>query len=102
LTNGGLDLIVVPGVGFDKDMNRVGHGKGYYDDFIQRCHAYANSIERRPPVLGITVAVTYLADIIVALALKAQMVEVDTIPMTRRDWRMDFIITDGELIQPSK
>jgi 5-formyltetrahydrofolate cyclo-ligase len=43
-----------------------------------------------------------LADSIVALALKAQMVEVGTIPMTEKDWKMDFIITDGQLIEPSK
>jgi len=39
---------------------------------------------------------------VVALALKAQMVEVGTIPMTERDWKMDFIITNGEIIGPSK
>jgi 5-formyltetrahydrofolate cyclo-ligase len=38
----------------------------------------------------------------VALALKAQMMEVGTIPMTENDWNMDFIITDGELIERSK
>lgn len=30
------DLIVVPGVGFDKCKNRVGYGKGYYDGFLKK------------------------------------------------------------------
>jgi 5-formyltetrahydrofolate cyclo-ligase len=39
--------------------------------------------------------------IVVALALKAQLLEKGTIPMTNTDWKMDFIVCDGEMISSS-
>jgi 5-formyltetrahydrofolate cyclo-ligase len=50
----GLDLVVMPGMAFDADLKRLGHGKGYYDNFLSR---YWKEMERstdtpRMPFLG--------------------------------------------------
>ncbi|XP_040824836.1 5-formyltetrahydrofolate cyclo-ligase isoform X1 [Ochotona curzoniae] len=37
LSTGGLDLIFMPGLGFDRHGHRLGRGKGYYDTYLQRC-----------------------------------------------------------------
>ncbi|XP_027949615.1 5-formyltetrahydrofolate cyclo-ligase isoform X2 [Eumetopias jubatus] len=37
LSTGGLDLIFMPGLGFDKQGNRLGRGRGYYDTYLKRC-----------------------------------------------------------------
>lgn len=44
-----LDLVVVPGVAFDDGMNRLGHGKGFYDDFLTRFYERRS---RKKPFLG--------------------------------------------------
>ena len=35
-----IDLIIVPGVCFDKYMNRMGFGKGYYDKYLENSNIY--------------------------------------------------------------
>jgi 5-formyltetrahydrofolate cyclo-ligase len=66
-----LDLIMVPGVAFDRGGARMGHGKGYYDKLLQ--HA-------RPDAP------------LVALAFECQLFP--EIPTAAHDIFMDSIITE--------
>jgi 5-formyltetrahydrofolate cyclo-ligase len=66
-----LDLIMVPGVGFDATGARMGHGKGYYDKLLE------NARQDTP---------------LVALAFECQMFE--EIPVAAHDVYMDKIITE--------
>ncbi|GAW08917.1 nagb rpia transferase-like protein [Lentinula edodes] len=75
----GLDLILVPGVAFDRSMSRLGHGKGYYDRYIAR---YIASGRPRP---------------LLALGLRDQLLD-STIPVGEHDCKMDMIITPEEVI----
>lgn len=67
-----LDLIMVPGVAFDKNGGRTGHGKGYYDKLLQ--HA-------RPDCP------------LVALAFECQMFP--EIPVQHHDIYMDKVVTES-------
>lgn len=50
----GLDVILMPCMAFDRNLNRLGHGKGYYDNFLTRyCSAKTvDGQDRRKPFLG--------------------------------------------------
>lgn len=67
-----LDLILVPGVAFDRVGGRTGHGKGYYDKLLE--HA-------RPQTP------------LVALAFDCQIF--DEIPMQAHDIYMDKVVTES-------
>jgi 5-formyltetrahydrofolate cyclo-ligase len=66
-----LDLVMVPGVAFDRSGARMGHGFGYYDKLLEHAH------ERAP---------------LVALAFECQLFP--EIPTQDHDIFMDRIITE--------
>ena len=67
-----LDLIVVPGVAFDRYGGRLGLGKGFYDRFLQHI---------RPDALKISPA------------FECQLV--DKIPVLPHDVRVDMVVTEN-------
>ncbi|XP_062921851.1 5,10-methenyltetrahydrofolate synthetase (5-formyltetrahydrofolate cyclo-ligase) isoform X1 [Mobula hypostoma] len=73
LNTGGLDLILMPGLGFDKHGNRLGRGKGYYDTYLERCVTHPKG---RPYTI--------------ALAFKEQIC--DLVPITESDKPIDEVL----------
>jgi 5-formyltetrahydrofolate cyclo-ligase len=71
------DVVLVPLLAFDRAGHRVGYGAGYYDMTIAALRA-------RKPIVA------------VGLAFAAQ--EVDTVPTTPRDARLDLVLTERETI----
>ncbi|KAG0052033.1 hypothetical protein BGZ83_003069 [Gryganskiella cystojenkinii] len=76
----GLDLIVMPGLAFDQAGTRLGHGRGYYDNYLVKANSYNRSIGR-PEVKT------------VALALAEQMVD-ERLPRCETD------INPQEILHP--
>lgn len=68
-----VDLIIVPGVAFDRKMGRLGRGRGYYDRFLSLVSA---------PKMGICFEFQLL----------------DTIPVDTNDIKMDYIVSENEFI----
>lgn len=73
-----IDLIIVPGVGFDKRGNRIGHGIGYFDKLLQDSN-YASHI---------------------GLAFELQIV--DSISTEKHDISVNKIITEKRIINCSE
>jgi 5-formyltetrahydrofolate cyclo-ligase len=72
---GEIDLVVTPGLGFDRKGNRLGRGGSYYDRF------FANT-ELKATRCG--------------LALAEQLVE--AIPVVDHDEPIDLLVTDKEIL----
>jgi len=70
-----IDLVVAPALGFDRKGNRLGRGGAYYDRF------FANERLKAPRC---------------GFAFAEQVI--DSIPVVERDERVDFLVTDEEII----
>ena len=69
------DVIFVPLVGYDKNLNRLGYGGGFYDRYI----------EKIKKIIKIGLAFSYQ--------------ELKVVPVSVLDKKLDFVITEKEIIQ---
>jgi 5-formyltetrahydrofolate cyclo-ligase len=96
-----LDLILLPGVSFDSQLKRLGHGKGYYDRFISEAVSHALRHDRPRPMLGAQLATDMCPASerrTVALALREQIAAPETIPVEEHDWKVDLLVTPDGII----
>ena len=71
------DLILVPLVAFDNNLNRLGYGGGYYDRVIKK-------LSKKKEILKI------------GLAFSIQ--KINNVPVTRYDKKLDYIVTDKYIL----
>ncbi len=69
------EIILVPGVAFDKSGGRLGRGKGYYDRYLEKIES---TLKRRVIKIGI--------------CFSQQLIEL--VKLEDHDQVMDFIVTD--------
>ena len=72
------DLIFVPLIAYDNYLNRLGYGGGFYD-------RYFNKIGKTKKIIKVGLAFSYQ--------------ELKKIPVNNYDVKLDFIITEKEIIQ---
>jgi 5-formyltetrahydrofolate cyclo-ligase len=70
-----VDVVLTPGLGFDRDGYRIGYGGGYYDRYLSRLGPHATRI---------------------GVGFDVQVVE--AVPHGELDQRLDFVVTDRETI----
>ena len=73
------DLVLVPLVAFDKYLNRIGYGKGFYDRSLKKI----NKIKKKTIFLGIAYSFQ----------------KCDFIPVNKNDFKLDYIFTERGIIK---
>ena len=72
------DILLVPLVGYDNNLNRLGYGGGFYDRYIEK-------IEKIKKVTKIGLAFSYQ--------------KIKSVPINKYDKKLDYIITEKEIIK---
>ncbi len=71
-----IDLMVVPGLAFDRHGRRLGRGAGFYDNFLAT-----------PGIRAVTCAVAFADQLVQA------------VPANRYDWPIQMLVTDKEVLR---
>jgi len=72
------DVLLVPLVAFDKNLNRLGYGGGYYDRLIEKLQKKKNLLK-------------------IGLALPIQ--KINKVPINKYDQKLDYIITNKYILK---
>ena len=72
------DILLVPLVAYDNDLNRLGYGGGYYDRYIEK-------IEKTKKVIKIGLAFSYQ--------------KLKKVPVNIHDKKLNFIITEKDILR---
>ena len=72
------DILLVPLVGYDDNLNRLGYGGGFYDRYIDK-------IEKIKKIILIGLAFSYQ--------------KIKSLPVNQHDKKLDFIITEKEILK---
>ena len=72
------DILLVPLVGYDNHLNRLGYGGGFYDRYIEK-------IEKIKKIVKIGLAFSYQ--------------KLKSVPINQYDKKLDFIITEKEILK---
>ena len=71
------DIILIPMVAFDKNLNRLGYGGGYYDRIIEKLMKKKNFLK-------------------IGLAFSRQ--QINNLPISKYDKKMDYIVTEKYIL----
>ena len=72
------DILLIPLVAFDKNLNRLGYGGGYYDRLIEKLSKKKNIIK-------------------IGLAFSIQ--KVDKVPINIYDKKLDYVVTNKYIVK---
>jgi 5-formyltetrahydrofolate cyclo-ligase len=89
--SGDIDLLIVPGLGFDENGGRLGQGKGYYDRFI---HSMREGQTQQDDGAS-------LKPILLAVGLTPSFVQ-EGIPMMKHDFQMDMLVLPDAMFTMEK
>jgi len=78
-----IDMIIVPGVAFDRKGGRIGFGQGFYDRFLRSISpcASAGQERHRPFCVGLSFEIQVL----------------DNLPLEKYDEKLDMVITESQI-----
>lgn len=80
-----VDLLLLPGLAFDRAGRRLGRGGGYYDTFLRNYRQLANERNWKQPLL-------------VALSYSLQILDDGVIPITPNDVYIDALVSPTGVI----